>query len=150
MGPNPTMGVVLQMVRQNHEQAEEGHKRLRGDYREMEVDIGALKAQVAAIEGRVTRIEATPVNVEKVFFSGKMLTAIVGSAIVFAGGFWQLHVSIDNVHDAVINTAKLQDERNETQKEAIRELRAALEMRRVEIQNLSNLVQGKNKPEGSR
>ncbi len=90
---------------------------------------------------RLDRLEQSPINVDKVAFSTKQLLTIVGACLVMAAGMWQLRVGIQDVQVAVIGAAKLQDERNETLKEELRQQKAALEMRRVEIQNLSNLVQ---------
>lgn len=121
----------------------------------MEKEIDKLQAMYSAsmvlqndLAAKLTKIESTPLNVDKVTFSGKQLTVIVGTCIALAGGMWQLHVGIDKTVEkveglqiAIQNNAKLQDERNETTRQALDQVRANLEMRRVEIQNLSNFIQ---------
>jgi len=138
---NASTGVLYQMVTQNHDQSEEGHKRLRNDLRDLEKQVDALDASTSALAVRVLKLEQAPVNVDKVAFSGRQLIAIVSACVVLAAGMWRLQVAIDLVGTAVTNAAKLQDERNDTIKEELKQQKAALEMRRVEIQNLSNLVQ---------
>lgn len=144
----PSTAMLLQMVTQNHQTAEEGHRRLREDLREMEKEIDKLVARQEAaaklhdeLSAKFSRFESTPLNVDKVTFSGRQLAVIVGACLSIAVGMWSLKVSVDGVQGEIKSTAKLQDERNATTNQALDQLRANLEMRRVEIQNLSNFIQ---------
>jgi hypothetical protein len=132
---------VLQLVHANHDEAERGHKRLRTDVDGIGKKVAGMEAVQTDLLLRVQKLELAPVNVEKVAFSSVQLIAIVVASLGLAAGIWQLHVGINDVQVSIVNSAKLQDERNETLKEELKQQKAALEMRRVEIQNLSNLVQ---------
>ena len=64
------------------------------------------------------------------------LIGIVVASLGLAAGMWGLHNGIDDVAKSVASAAKLQDERNVTQKETLDNLGRQIEMRRVEIQRV--------------
>ena len=137
----PSTSLIMQMLDQHHVQAEAGHARLRLDVRQIEQEIDRIIAEQAALASKISKVETKPLDIEQVSFSTKQMTLIVGAALSIALGMWQLHSGITDLQDSILNAAKLQDERNETTKQALDQLRANLEMRRVEIQNLSNFIQ---------
>lgn len=143
---------VRHLVDMHREQAEDGHKRLRKDLDGVGGKVSSLQTIQTDLLLRVQKLELTPVNVEKVSFSSVQLIAIVVASIALAAGMWQLHNGIDNLQTAVANTAKLQDERNLTQKETLDNLGRQIEMRRVEIQrvrdDLAEFI--RQKPTGDR
>lgn len=146
----PSAGALRQMVQDYHEKAEDDHKRLRGDLDGVGKKVSGLETVQIDLLQRVSMLERTPVSAEKVTFSGKLLVAIVGSCLVVAGGMWQLHVGIGDLKASVDNAAKLQDERTAIQKEKMDDLGRQIEMRRVEIQRISDklteYVQTKQEP----
>lgn len=129
---------MLQLVHANHEAAAEGHKRNRERVESATGRIASLEAGFTDLRERMAAIERTPLNVERVTFSSRQLAAIVGGCLIVAGTMWQLHIGINDVQAAIVNSAKLQDERTAMQNKAIDDLGRNIEMRRVEIQRLSD------------
>jgi hypothetical protein len=131
-----SQGAVIEIVAHNHELAEKGHLRLRKDVDALDIQVERMEAAHAALLARLTRIEQSPVNVEKVSWSTRQMIVIFGAGLSIAAGMWQLRVGIDAVNTTVANAARLQDERNATQKETLDNLGRQIEMRRVEIQRV--------------
>lgn len=136
MGPQSQNGALLQLVHANRDEAEKGHKRLRTDVDGIGKKVAGMEAVQTDLQLRVQKLELAPVNVEKVSFSSVQLIGVVVASLALAAGMWQLHVGIDDVKTTVANAAKLQDERNATQKETLDNLGRQIEMRRVEIQRV--------------
>ena len=122
---------ILRLVDDNRTDAREAHKRLRVDVDNLERVADGLTANHAILSARLDRLEREPVNVDKMKFSVAQLVLIVGFFIGIAGGMWRLDSRFDTFD-------KMQTERNDTQKAAMDELRANLEMRRIEIQRVSD------------
>ena len=106
-----------------------------------------LEHSLDSVENRVSALERATVNVEKISFSGRQLIAIAGFAIVMAGGMWTLTRGIDDLRDTIEAGSKLQDERNDNQNKAIQDVRQQLELRRLEIQRVSEMLQ--SMPQGA-
>jgi len=136
MTPQPSNGVLQEKIEQIGDKALEDHKRLREDFNGIGGKVASLMTTQTDVLLRLQKLELTPINVEKVSFSSIQLIAIVGASLTLAVGMWQLHVGIDSVGTTVANAAKLQDERNATQKETLDNLGRQIEMRRVEIQRV--------------
>jgi len=131
------MGVVLQMVQQNHEQAEEGHKRLRTSQREMDEELETLKQKLEKMDRLVTQMSQTqsgPIDVGQIVFNPKMVLAIVGLVVSILGGTWF-------INQPIVSRLDKFEERMNSQKDVIDGLTKAMEMRRLEIQNLGNNLQ---------
>jgi hypothetical protein len=82
---------LRQLVEDHREQAESGHGRLRRDYRALDDRLERLEHDHHALLRKVDRLEQTPVNVEKMAWTTKQLIGIVSTAVLLAGGMWQLH-----------------------------------------------------------
>ena len=121
---------IRELVENHREQAEEGHERLRRDYRALESRVERIERDNATTGRRVDRLENTPPNIEKMSWSTRQLMAIVASALVLAGGMWQLH-------DDMKAATKLQDERYTVQMKQMDDLGKELQLRRLEIKDLS-------------
>ncbi len=135
------MGVVLQMVQQNHEQSEAGHKRLRDDLRDAESDVSKIKAKYEELDRLVTKLaqaqtdaKAAPINIGNLVFDPKMMLAIVGLVVSILGGTWF-------INQPIVSRLDRFEERMTSQKDVIDGLTKAMEMRRLEIQNLGNNLQ---------
>ncbi len=135
------MGVVLQMVQQNHEQAEAAHGRLRGDLRETDDDVTKLKAKYEELDRLVTKLaqaqtdaKVAPIDISNIMFDPKMVLGIVGLVISILGGTYF-------INQPIVSRLDKFEERMSSQKDVIDGLTKAMEMRRLEIQNLGNNLQ---------
>ena len=126
------------MVQQNDEKHEEAHHRMRTDHRELEVDHQALKSKVATLELLLTQqimtvkqIETMPVDVGKIVFNPKMVLSIVGLvATVILGNYFTTTQALSVLRAEFTGV-----------KESVDDLKRQMEMRRLEIQQLSNNMQ---------
>ncbi len=131
------MGVVLQMVQQNHDQAEAAHGRLRGDLRETDDDVTKLKTDIAALKLSVMQamqLQAAPIDISHIMFDPKMVLGIVGLVVSILGGTYF-------INQPIVSRLDKFEERMSSQKDVIDGLTKAMEMRRLEIQNLGNNLQ---------
>ena len=133
--------VVLQMVQQIDEKHEAGHKRLRIDQRETDEELSALKKQVNEIDHLVTKLaqvqtdaKLAPIDVGQIMFNPKMVLGIVGLVVSILGGTWF-------INQPIVSRLDKFEERMSSQKDVIDGLTKAMEMRRLEIQNLGNNLQ---------
>jgi hypothetical protein len=148
MTPQPSSGVLQEKIVQIGQKAEDDHKRLRGDVDAIGGKVATLMTGYTDVLVRLKTLELTPPpNVEKVAWTTKQSIGVAGAigtaCLIMSGWMYSLQSSIKDVHTdvntaaaAVASAAKLQDERTASQKEAMGELRTALEMRRVEIQRV--------------
>lgn len=126
------------MVQQNDDKHEEAHHRIRTDHRELEVDHQALKSKVATLELLLTQqimglkqMETTPIDVGKIVFNPKMVLSIVGLvATVILGNYFTTTQAVSVLRAEFTGV-----------KESVDDLKRQMEMRRLEIQQLSNNMQ---------
>ena len=126
------------MLQQNDDKHEAAHKRLRADHRELEERHEALKVKVTAIESRMDLQQqafrdatGAPIDIGKVVFNPKMVLAIIGLVISILGGTWF-------INQPIVSRLDRFEERMSSTKDVIDGLTKAIEMRRIEIQNLNN------------
>ncbi len=140
-GGDTSVGVVLQMVQQNHDAAEAAHGRLRGDLRDVEADALKVKGRLEELDRLVTKLaqaqtdaKAAPIDIGNLVFDPKMVLAIVGLVVSILGGTWF-------INQPIVSRLDKFEERMSSQKDVIDGLTKAMEMRRLEIQNLGNNLQ---------
>lgn len=126
------------MLQQNDEKHEAAHKRLRESQREIETDNAALKLRIAALEQLVTQTrqsvtdgQAAPIDIGKLVFAPKMVLSIVALVVTILGGTWF-------INQPIVSRLDRFEERMSSTKDVIDGLTKAMEMRRLEIQSLSN------------
>jgi hypothetical protein len=140
------------MLQQNDDKHEDAHRRLRTDIRIGEAERDALTLRVQALEAMlaqtrqiVTDNKEQPIDIGKIVFDPKMVVAIVGLAVAIVGGNWFINQPIRDgltvLQGQVSGNTKLEDERAKVFKEAVDGLTRQMEMRRLEIQQVSNSVQ---------
>lgn len=130
-------GALRQLVEDHHDQAEKAHQRMRTDLDGVGKKVTDIETQCTNLLLRVTAIERTSVNIEKVTFSSTQLALIVAGCLGIAAGMWTLRVGINDVQVAVANATKIQDERYAVQMKQIEDLGKELQLRRLEIKDLS-------------
>ncbi len=144
------MSAVLQMVQQNHDQAEEGHSRLRGDFRShdrrletLETCVRTLTADLVEIKLKASELgqkAESPVDVGKIVFNPRMVLAIVGLVASIITGNW---LTNQPIREQLIRN----DERTSNMATEIaalkQDLKAGLELRRMEIATLQKSVDDK-------
>ena len=135
------MGVVLQMVQQLDEKHDAGHKRLRIDQRETDDAVEGLKKKLDDMDRTLVTLKSVqeaakggPVDIGQIVFNPKMVLAIVALVVSILGGTWF-------INQPIVSRLDKFEERMSSQKDVIDGLTKAMEMRRLEIQNLGNSLQ---------
>jgi hypothetical protein len=140
------------MMQQNDEKHEDAHRRLRIDHRELEERHEALKTKVTQLENALEQersvihaMQIAPVDVEHIVFNPKMVVAVVALVVSILGGNWFINQPIRDgltvLQGQVTGNTKLEDERAKVFKESVDGLTRQMEMRRLEIQQVSNSLQ---------
>jgi len=133
MVPPARESAVFQLVRANHEQAEQGHKRLREDYRDHEDRIlkaeAILSEHVFAIKALQT---ATP-DLSRMTLSPGVVVAIVVAVVSIISGqlasTWGLRSDIN-----------LQGERAIATRGVVDEIKKKQDLQQLEIQSLRETI----------
>jgi Na+/glutamate symporter len=132
---------LRQMIQQNDEKHEEAHHRMRTDHRALETDVRSLVLKVTALElamtqqtMAVTALTNAPINIEKIVFNPKMVLAIVGLVASIVTGNW---LTNQPIREQLVRS----DERAKNMEDKIDNLQRQMEMRRLEIQQVSNDLQ---------
>jgi len=159
MTEKATMGVVLQMVQQNDEKHEAGHRRLRVDYRDLESRVMALERAYTDTVLDFTRTKTAleekakvPVDIGRLAGNWKVLLTLAGMLAANLAGSWfstspvresqiELQKSFAIMQAQIEGGSKLQDTRTNAIKDSVDGLNRQMEMRRLEIQSLSNEIQ---------
>jgi prefoldin subunit 5 len=144
--------LLRQMIQDADDKHEEAHQRIRNDHRALQADHEALKAKLAnmelSLERMVTKFNEgkdAPINIGKIVFDPRMVLAIAGLVASIVTGNWFTLAPVREgmviLKEQVSNNIQLQDERSKNIDVTMKELKAAIEMRRLEIQQVSNDVQ---------
>ena len=158
----PTAGLLLQMLQQNDEKHEAAHARIRHDHRELESKHDGLEKQVTRLDLLMTEqvryledfkaamktAQEAPIDIGKIVFNPKMVLAIVGAVLAVVSGNYftnaPLRDKIESVSERVLliqADITKQNERAAAVQAAVDDLKRQMEMRRLEIQNVSNDLQ---------
>ncbi len=138
MSTSPSNTALQQLINDHHDYHQKAHQRLRNDVNGIGQKVDGLQSVQTDLLLRLQRMELTPVNVDKVNWSSRQLIAIVAVAFALGGGMWRLQVGIEDVKTSITSSAALQNQRNESQEKQLSDVKAELQLRRIEIQNLSN------------
>lgn len=133
--------LLREMVQQNDDKHEEAHDRIRKDHRALEVEVRALRDQVTSVAAALTQqmsmvktIQDAPIDVEKIVFNPKMVLAIIGLVASIVTGNW---LTNQPIREQLVRG----DERSKSMEDKIDTLQRQMEMRRLEIQGVSNDLQ---------
>lgn len=143
---------LLQMVQQNDDKHEEAHKRLRLDHRALQEDFDRVHDKVTTLETKIETLikelaasRTAPIDIGLIVFNPKMVVAIVCLAVSIVGANWLSNQPIRDgltvLREQVSGNTRIEDERARVSKDAIDALTKAMEMRRLEIQQVGNSVQ---------
>ena len=125
------------MLQQNDDKHEEAHRRLRADHRELEQKYDALARRIGDMELAMSRFRSdkeAPIDVGQIVFAPKMVMAIIALVTAILGGTWF-------INQPIVSRLDRFEERQASTKDVIDGLNKAMEMRRLEIQGLSNQFQ---------
>lgn len=131
------MAAVLQFARDIDLKHDKGHGRLRGDLDRAESRVLAAETAQRALEVRLTRLEtaaAAPIEIGQIVFNPKMVLAIVGLVASIVTGNW---LTNQPIREQLVRS----DERQKNMEDKIDTLQRQMEMRRLEIQGVSNDLQ---------
>jgi len=151
MPSNPRESAVFQLVRSNHEQAEQGHKRLRDDYRELEVRMDAAEALLSEHTFAIGALKTASPDLSRMTLSPGIVIGIVTAIVSIVGGqvasTWGLRSDIRDINthmNAQADTDKslrtLQDERAVGLRNAVDEINKKQEQQQLEIQSLRETI----------
>jgi len=130
---------VFQLVRANHEQAEQGHKRLREDYRDHEERLIKLESIQSEHNFAIKALQTASPDLSRMTLSPGMVIGIVTAIVSIVGGqvasTWGLRSDIRD-----INTQRLQDERASALKAAEESIGKKQELQQLEIQSLRETI----------
>jgi chaperonin cofactor prefoldin len=137
MTEKASMGAVLQFARDIDVKHDSGHKRLRSDMDRHETRTAAVETSIKALELQLTRLQTAataPIDIGQVMFNPKMVLAIVGLVASIITGNW---LTNQPIREQLVRS----DERQKNMEDKIDTLQRQMEMRRLEIQGVSNDVQ---------
>lgn len=135
------MGVVLQMVQQNHDQAEAGHGRLRGDLRDAEIRLTNAEALVQTLTTSMTELRTRvnqPPDISAGMLPLKFVAPIVITGLIAAGAIWRQGSLVDELRSQMTARAKLEDERDEIYKAALKELKQEVKLYEIKTDELKD------------
>lgn len=161
----PSLGVVHQMVVQNHETCEKGHKSLRDDVNGHDQRLDAVEEtlrlnglRLQKIESGVENLEKTPIEIAKLRLSPATVAAIVAAFVSVLGAQYALNAGVrselaagrSDVRDILTKMAasaqvedarvKLQDERAAALKSAVEAVTRQQQLQAYEIQRLNETI----------
>jgi len=142
---------VFQLVRANHEQAEQGHKRLREDYRDHEERLIKLESIQSEHNFAIKALQTASPDLSRMTLSPGMVIGIVTAIVSIVGGqvasTWGLRSDIRDINTHLseqaktdINTQRLQDERASALKSAVESIGKKQELQQLEIQSLRETI----------
>lgn len=130
--------LLREMLRLSDEKHEEAHHRMRLDMRVLDTDVQGLKAEVVSLKlalerhaAGLTAVQTAPIDVGKIVFNPKMVLAIVALVASIVTGNYVTTTQAVSVLRVEFTQVK----------ESVDDLKRQMEMRRLEIQNLTNNLQ---------
>ena len=127
-----------ELIEQARIEATQGHKRIRRDTDEMDTQIRELTA-------RINRLESKPVEAGKITFSWQIIGSMITGCVLVAGSFFALRSTVNNLEQTIHSEVALQNERLDELKSSTDDLKKNMEMRRIEIQQLREIVTAKTR-----
>lgn len=134
------MGVVLQMVSQNHEMAEAGHKRLRGDHEELEHRVDAMDAVLSTLRLRVEGIAAKPTDISTATIPAKLLIAILVGSLTIAGAIWRTGDRVDDLSQKLAAESELRKIQAATFTATIEDVRKEMKLYEIKTDELKDAM----------
>ncbi len=137
MADKTSMGAVLQFARDIDQKHEQGHGRLRGDLDRAEQRVSSIETSSRALELRLLTLESAtkaPIDIGQIVFNPKMVLAIIGLVVSIVTGNW---LTNQPIREQLVRG----EERSKSVEEKVDNLQRQMEMRRLEIQQLSNEFQ---------
>jgi chaperonin cofactor prefoldin len=141
MADKTSMGALLAFAKDVDVKHDKGHGRLRLDLDRAEERIHALETCQKTLEVEFTKVtsalkatENAPIDVGKIMFNPRMVLGIIGLVASIITGNW---LTNQPIRDQLVRS----DERQKAMEDKIDTLQRQMEMRRLEIQGVSNDVQ---------
>lgn len=135
---------LLQMVQQNDEKHDEQHQRLRDEVRKLEARLDTLARSDASHTLDLDRLDKRPVDVSNMWMRPQVAIAIVMFCLSIAGGMYASTYGIrSDVRDILTRSAALeksQDDRYETLKSSIDEMKRRIELQQFQIGELRDMI----------
>ena len=158
--PRPSAERLAERIEQVAEDREDSSKRLHLEIADLERRIEALAAAQSANEVRLTRIDSTPVDADKIKFSGRIIAAVVAIVLgPMAANYATTYGLRSDVRDILTRqeqrdrieelNRKLSDQQSETLSKQVDVVDKAVKLQALEIQTLKEMVlrvQGGQKP----
>ena len=160
MAEKPTAAVVLQRVEQLEATRDDSSARLHLAIEEVKRRVDALASLQADTSTRLTRQESTPIDVEQIRFSPKIVASAVAMVITIVGGMYAstygLRSDVRDILTTMAQQKQLDDlhqqiakQRDETLSKSIDTIDKRQQLQAIEIQQLKEMVlqmQGGRRP----
>ena len=142
---------MFQLVRANHEQAQQGHQRLRGDVRDHEERLTKAETLLGEHTFKLTALATASPDLSRMTLSPGLVIGIVTAIVSIVGGqvasTWGLRSDIRDINthmnvqaDADKNQKTLQDERAVALRNAVDEVKKKQDLQQLEIQSLRETI----------
>lgn len=147
----PRESAVFQLVRANHEQAEQGHKRLRADYRDHDDRLTKAEALLGEHAFAIKTLQTASPELSRMTLSPGVVVGIVTAIVSIVGGqvasTWGLRSDIRDINTHMNaqaemdkNQKALQDERAIALRNAVDEVKKKQDLQQLEIQSLRETI----------
>ncbi len=139
--------VLAEMVRQNHETAEEAHRRLRESLRDLEGHVADLEKCQSEARAKLSRLETAlnqPPDLTRSQWPMRHVLSFFGTAVtvivVIIGAAYSVKSDVRDVATRQEDKARLDDERILSLRSALEDMKKDLAMQRVQTESLTKLV----------
>jgi len=147
MPSNPRESAVFQLVRSNHEQAEQGHKRLREDYREIEERLVKVENLIGEHTYTIGALKTASPDLSRMTLTPGIVVGIITAVVSIVAGqvasTWGIRSDVRDITtkmslqaDAEASRQKLQDERSATLNAKTDGIDKKQEMLRIQVDDL--------------
>jgi hypothetical protein len=138
--PPPRESAVFQLVRANHEQAEQGHKRLREDVRDQDERLAKVEKLLGEHSYKLQTLAVTSPDLSKTRLSaGTVVVLLVAVAGIIAGQVtttWGVKSDMRDITTQLNLLQKLQDERSVTMNQKTDGIDKKQELLRIQVDDL--------------
>jgi len=160
VAPPPSAARLAERIEQLEESREDSSRRLHLEIDDLKRRVEALSTLQTASEVRLTKIDSTPVDADKIKFSGRIIAAVVAIVLgPMAANYATTYGLRSDVRDILTRqeqrdrieelNRKLSDQQSETLSKQVDVVDKAVKLQALEIQTLKEMVlrvQGGQKP----
>ena len=133
-----SLGLLRQMVAQNHDQSEDAHKRLREDVRDLYNRLEKVEDHLGKFGERLTIVSERRTDLASAIVPVRYVVGLLGACLAIALGMWRIDAHVGDVQNQMQAVEKLDDERNTAVKSAIEDLKKEQQLQALQLTELGN------------